>query len=329
LASRKMENHGSVAASNAQRVVAYGRERGIDMTEPAPSDSLHRIPAARMYDIWSELAAASGRPELAILLAEKSRLEDLQLLGFALVTAPTFGDSLRTFVRYSALLNDSGHYQLTTERQALRVQWNANETLELGVRLSRETAFAQLVAGMRQLCGDCDPLRVSFRHAAPQHVRTHRAFFGCDLDFDARFDAVLLPRAVADAQPPCANPQLWRYLCAQADALLRQLAPLSLETRVRERIAHALASQRPPSLPEIAASLATSERSLRRALATKQLNFRTLVDAARKDRASHYLQRADLSLSTIAHECGFADASAFTHACQRWFHRPPSTLRPS
>ncbi|HEX5656768.1 MAG TPA: AraC family transcriptional regulator ligand-binding domain-containing protein [Polyangiales bacterium] len=321
-------NGGSVAASNAQRVVAFARERGIDIAEPAPfaMASLSRVSSARMHGIWAELAASSGKPELAIALAEHSRLEDLQLLGFALVTAPTFADALRSFVRYSALLNDSGRYELTIERQTLRMRWHAAEAPELGVRLSRETAFAQLVGGVRQLCGDCDPLRVRFRHEAPAHTRAHRSFFGCEVEFAAPFDEVLLPRALADAQPSCANPQLWAYLCAEADQLLCELTPRSLEARVREQIAHALAAQRAPSLREVAASLGTSERTLRRALAN-QRSFRQLVDDARKQRAATYLERAELSLGAVAYECGFADASAFTHACVRWFGCSPSALR--
>jgi AraC-like DNA-binding protein len=313
---------GTVAASNAERVLAFGRQRGVELA-PLPA-STARIPAEHMYGIWSALARA-GRPELAIQIAEGTRLEDLQLLGFACMTAPTLTDALQTFVRYSALLNDSGRYELSIERQVIRVRWCSGDPLDVGTQLSRETAFAQLVASVRQLSAG-GPRRVSFRHAAPANARAHRAFFDCTLQFDASFDEVLLPRALAEAEPPGANTPLWRYLCTQADALLCELAPRPLEARVREHVAQALASRRAPSLPAIAASLALSERSLRRALAGHR-TFRALVDTVRKERALQHLRRHDLSLGAIAYECGFADASAFTHACVRWFGKPPSALR--
>lgn len=312
---------GTVAASNAERVLAFGRQRGVELSPLGTTSS--RIEASRMYGIWSQLARA-GRPELAIQIAEGSRLEDLHLLGFACVTAPTLVDALQTFVRYSALLNDSGRYELSTERQLLRMRWCSGEPLDVGAQLSRETAFAQLVGAVRQL-SQGEPQRVSFRHSAPAKLRAHRAFFDCPLQFDAAFDEVLLPRSLADARPPGANVALWRYLCTQAEQLLRELAPRSLEARVRERIV--LAGHRPPSLHEVAASLALGERSLRRALASEGLSFRALVDTVRKERALQQLQRLELSLGAVAYECGFADASAFTHACVRWFGKAPSALR--
>jgi AraC-like DNA-binding protein len=73
----------------------------------------------------------------------------------------------------------------------------------------------------------------------------------------------------------------------------------------------------------VAATLGTTERTLRRTLASTGASFRLLVDEARRDRALELLSATPGSVTRVAFDTGFSDTSAFTHACQRWFGRPP------
>jgi AraC-like DNA-binding protein len=79
--------------------------------------------------------------------------------------------------------------------------------------------------------------------------------------------------------------------------------------------------------------IGTTERTLRRNLAAASGagSFRDLVDDARRMRAERLLKSRDSgrpgmesSITEIAFELGFSDASSFTHACRRWFGVPPS-----
>jgi AraC-like DNA-binding protein len=76
----------------------------------------------------------------------------------------------------------------------------------------------------------------------------------------------------------------------------------------------------------VAKALRCSDRTLRRALAAEKTSFRELLDDQRRARAALLVQRGDLSVSEAAFEAGFSDASAFTHACQRWFGSAPRAL---
>jgi AraC-like DNA-binding protein len=326
--------YATVAASNAQRVLAYGQSRGIELARSAalpargaPPMSA-RIPAARMYELWSELARASGRPEFSLELAERSRVEDLQVLGYAVVTAPSVADALLTFTRYSGLLNDSGRYELVCEERTAQLRYFAPERPSLGVRLSRETAFAQILQGLNQLTGTrVDALAMSFRHEAPGRTRAHRAYFGCAVEFGASMDCLTFRRELLEAIPPSAHAQVWAYLCGQASTLLSELGPRPLLARVKDEVLRGLASGRLPEFGAVAASVGMSERSLRRALSAQGARYRDLIDALRRERAETLLAMTEPSITHVAFECGFADASAFTHACVRWFGRPPRAQR--
>jgi AraC-like DNA-binding protein len=242
-------------------------------------------------------------------------------------TAPSVRAGLETFVRYSALLSDAFTWQLDIGARSVQLHWHCRMPIDVGASIALETSLAQVVVGMRQLAGsEVDPLRVSFAHAAPAHIREHRALFRCRIDWNADVYRVVFARHVLDATPPQANAKLWQYLCGQAEQAAQQLAPQPLSVRVEAEITRELSEARAPQLEPVARRLGLSERSLRRQLAAESLNFRSLVDRARRDRVRVLLKQANLPIGRVAYEVGFADASALAHACQRWFARSPRDL---
>jgi AraC-like DNA-binding protein len=279
-----------------------------------------------MFELWSQLVAALD-PAVPIQVAQASSLEDLQLLGFTLITAPTLRDGLSAFIRYSPLLSEAFVWQLAGEGRVFEIRWQLRTAIDAGVCASLETSIAQVVKGIRQLAGDdVDPLRVSLGHA-PRRIDAHRAFFRCPIALDAGVYRVQYPRHVLDAVPRQANRPLWSYLCAQAERSVVALGPQPLAARVRAEIAGSLAAGCVPRLSELADRLGTSERSLRRQLAVDAISFRKLIDEQRRERARELLCVPDASVTRVALELGFADSSALTHACQRWFSCAPGELK--
>lgn len=95
---------------------------------------------------------------------------------------------------------------------------------------------------------------------------------------------------------------------------------------VINKLVHALDSTR-PSLDEVAASLFTSSRTLRRRLSSEGVRFSELLDDARFERALSLLVNTDNSLEDIAFSLQFSSASAFRRAFKRWTALPPSHYR--
>jgi AraC-like DNA-binding protein len=319
---------GTVAASNARRVLAYGASRGLGKTSLAePEAHASRISTAHMFDIWAHLARRLDAPDLPITMARDFQLEDLELFGFVMLTAPTLRESVESFVRYCALLNDGPKWEVIKEARRITVRLLDPCPRVLGARISHETAFAQMVRAVRQLSGgSIDPLSVSFAHAAPSELRAHRALFRCELSFGAASDEIVFARDAFEDAPAAGNPALWRYLRVQADAALGQLAPRPLADRVRDEVTRMVASGAAPEMGAIAETLGTTERTLRRALAKTGTSFRQLVDDTRRARVEELLATTPESLARVAFDAGFSDASSLTHACRRWFGRVPSDL---
>lgn len=280
-----------------------------------------------MFALWARVTRELDAPALPITFAADFRVEQLGLLGFVVMTAPTLRESLETFVRYDALLNNGRAWTLRSEGRELTLACFTAAPLTLGTRVSYESTLAQMVRGVRELGGAAgQPLRVSFRHRAPPELRAHRELFGCELVFDAAAYGVTWERAGGDAHPPLANRALWAHLSGQAELELARLAPRSLRERVEIEALRLLDAERTPTMPAIARTLGLSERSLRRALERDGVRFRELLDHARKQNAQRLIERGGRSLSAIALSCGYADLSAFSHACRRWFGASPRSL---
>lgn len=317
---------GTVARSNAERVLHVGGRRGARIDGPPRTSE--RIAAARMFEIWADLVHQLDAPELPLEAARHFRMEDLGLLGLVVMTAPTLLASLQSFVRFGALLNDGRTMALVLDDRTVTLELHDGAPLALGVRISHEATFAQVARGMNELAGASVRLqRVSFRHEPPRGARALRAHFACPVELGGNRDAIAFSRADLEAPRPAGNPAVFRYLSERAVEASAALAPLPIVVRVRDHVARSCRAGATPGLEAVASSLGVSGRTLRRALAAERTSFRSVVDDAKRERARELLRAPHPhSLTRVALELGFSDSSAFAHACQRWFGRTPTEV---
>lgn len=80
-------------------------------------------------------------------------------------------------------------------------------------------------------------------------------------------------------------------------------------------------------LAEVARRLATSPRSLQRALARESARFTEIVDAVRVREARRLLTTTRLSVTEIGYVCGFADTAHFSRRFKARIGLPPSSYR--
>jgi AraC-like DNA-binding protein len=108
----------------------------------------------------------------------------------------------------------------------------------------------------------------------------------------------------------------------------RDLEALGFDGQIGERVRRALPTGEGfRTLPEVAAALHVSPRTLTRRLLAKGLSFSDLVDHDRRDRAMAMLRMSDASIDEIAEKLGYSTASNFVRAFQRWTGETPAAHR--
>ncbi|NUP06769.1 MAG: AraC family transcriptional regulator [Polyangiaceae bacterium] len=320
---------GTVAPGIVSRTLSCAAELGVDPARLGRAPHTDRIAIARVYELWRALAKELGDPALPVRVAERAEIEDLDVLGLAMLTAPTARTAVRLFVQNSAMVTDSGAWEVheATAQYPMSIVWRRGGST-LGERVSNETAILQAVGCLRRLVGDgFAPALVSFRHAAPPSLFAHEAFFRCPIRFHAEQDAVFVDRDVLDAVPPRSHRQMYAHFVEHVEQRHRAFrcaeAADSLLSRVRAAVA---TDPSDASMRRVARSLGMSDRTLRRRLREEGVSFRRTVDAVRRDRAAELLTHGETTVTSAALDLGFSDTSAFSHACRRWFGRSPSDM---
>jgi AraC-like DNA-binding protein len=306
------------------------RGLGVAAGTPGTEPTEIRIPIERVYELWAEAVRELGDPLLPLRVGRAMRLEDLQLMGFAALTAPTGHAALAQALRYAPLITDSGRWSAEQDGDRITVRWAREGERRLGHRLANEAGLAQFVACIRQLCGDrFAPAGVRFRHAAPPATAVldaHRGFFRCPVAFGEAEDTFWFDRRALDVVPPAANPGLAAFVRDHAELRLGGLGG-SAVARTRDAIDRALRNGDRPSAEAAAMELGMSERTLRRRLADGGASFSALVDETLRERARTLVAATSRSITEIAIDLGFSDASAFSHAFKRWHGCAPRDLR--
>jgi AraC-like DNA-binding protein len=292
-----------------------------DLAERAPEA---RVPIARVWALWQAAADATGDRALAVRYGLAARLEDLGLLGFALVTAPTTREALARTTRFLHLVTDSARMDVIERGGTASVRWVRDGARGVGLALANETVLAQLVAMLHQGIGRRAVTELTFRHAAPAaaDAATIARLVGARVRWGAAHDQVGLPAAALDAVSPGANASMSAYFVDQIAAR----EPASVAAQVAAAVGELLGDGEPDARV-VAERLAMSDRTLRRALAREQTSFRAVVDDVRGRRAEALLADRRHSLTEIAFALGFAEHSAFTRAFKRWFGVAPARYR--
>jgi AraC-like DNA-binding protein len=285
----------------------------------------------RVYDVWEAAYARLQDPALAMDITRAGRRPPQDIISFAVMTSPTFGDALETAVRFLRVRATSFRWELVRDGAVLWVVQHREGEDRIGRRLAVEATQAELVMFSRSFSGvDFAPTEVHFEHPVLGVTRAHQELFRCPVTFGAARNAVGLDSRLLSRPMPKGDPALAAYFLEQARQALQrreQAEPEDVTDQVRRVVA-----QDPrdvPSLEAAARRLGMSGRTLRRRLDEAGSSYQALVDEVRAAIARRHLGMRTLALGEIAYLVGFSEPSAFHRAFKRWTGMTPQEFRAS
>ncbi len=263
--------------------------------------------------------------------AERSRLEDHQVLGYVCLTAADVGAALRLALRYRRIRFAADDFALVDDGDVVRLV-RQDARLPAGhadaSRAVVELGLGEHLAAMREVSGQhVRPVEVRLACAPPRDTSDHERFFDAPLVWRAARHELVLPASVLALACRHRHAGMQSFFEAEAQRLLAQAQdPAGVTRRVREVLAGS-AKGEAPSLAQAARRLAMSERSLARRLQEEGTTFRAVLDEVRRDLAVSYLRSQRLSVAEVAFLLGFSEPSAFIRAFKRWTGRSPAQVR--
>jgi len=248
------------------------------------------------------------------------------LLGYGLMSCANLREALELWTNFLDLRTTTftmhlserdGFAELRVHDLAPRAPMRicaVDRLLTMTTRLC-EQLTQRLLPGMEIWHKDSEPLH--FMRYRKRIVATR---------FDTGLCQIRIPSADLDIPLAHANASTYRHIKSQCE---RERARLRRSDDLVVRIMDLLQRHEGdyPGIEDAAAVLCMSSRTLKRKLQRLGLNYRSLVDDARKDAVLREVLNPTLRFDEIAVRMGYSDPANLTRAFRRWMGESPSKYR--
>ena len=285
------------------------------------------VPAGGVLRFLSQAAQACDCPTFGLRLASRQDLSVLGPLWFLMRSADTVAQLIADLARYYVIhTRGVGIGTIPADDGSLFVTYQLGRQLPSDDRQVVELGLALFCNEIRHHAEPgWEPASVQFCHRAPSDLRLHHRFFGPALSFDQDRNAVRIQAEVL-ARPLAARDERSRRMMNALFAGRQLRTPAAALSRIEGAI-RAMMPFSDCTLDEVAATIATSPRTLQRQLADNGTTFQKLRDQVRADLALKYLRQSTLRFAEISEILGFAEPSVFSRSFRRWHGSTPREAR--
>jgi len=272
---------------------------------------------------------SSHRTDLGFELGRRLDPTSHDVLGFALLTSPTFGHLLRLATTYQRLIQTA--FALSLHRHADRVELVYTPAVALAPLTMRALEEAIVVSNhvaYRLTLGDRLPAYdVWLSVERPPHARRYRELAPLHAHFGEALPGVriALPASLLEVPLAMANPRAMRAAEGRCKAMLRHVhARRRWAGWCRMMLRESEDSR--PTLQQLARIVNLSPRTLARYLEAEGTSFRNLSLEVRTVRATQMLEEGHLSVTQIAYCLGYGDVASFVRCYRRQTGRTPGLI---
>ncbi len=301
---------------------------GLDLDAVDPTA---RIARATELKIYVELAQSLKDPLAGLKAGSYIGFTGYGPLTMLLLTSAHAMEAIRTGIHFQELTYLFGHLRFMpgAELSALVLKPIALPGAAYRFRVDGEVVGTyKLIRDMQASLGlaGLRPDRIDMPYPAPPEAAAYAKHFDCPVHFGEDEARLWIRNDYLRLRFPTADATARQFYWTQCEQLLQnqQAAGQDLAARVSDHLQ--LFAEDFPNAAAVAAALGLSERSLRRQLSAEGQSFRALLDEVRFQRAKQLLGGA-APVEAIALQLGYAEASSFIHAFQRWTGQSPAAFR--
>jgi AraC-type DNA-binding domain-containing proteins len=269
-------------------------------------------------------------PNIALRVASRTRLDDLGIMGYAMLVSPTLEQGLKLL---TYLVEQSNPY--------LRISFDCRgehallscKVLAAGSPYLQLLLESWLISAWRYIqvllpagVAACASF-ASLSYSAPTYHWQYQQLLGCRVTFDQETSVLAIPKQWLSIAIQGSSGQAQSLFETQIRRVLKDRQHSGdLISRVKR-----LLLERPSecrySLEKTAPLMSLSPRTLRRYLAAADTSFRQVCLDTRMELARDYLLNTRLSAQEIAYQLGYSQPNNFYRAFKGVYGVPPERFR--
>lgn len=289
-----------------------------------------RYPVPQTTRLWQLAMQATGDETLGLKAIRHITPATFHAVGLGVMASETLEQAFERMRRFVDLVTDASEIELLTTETEFQVQLK----LKPGAHPADQSldGFVCLLANAGKGLGDANllPLRIELMRPPPkaENLRYFERSFAAPLVFSCSQVRIVYHLATVRTRLKGANPLIAEHLDQASLAAIERLKPRSSVAKKVKAWVEKQIGQNALGIDQAASHLNMSARNLQRKLAEEGTSLASIVDETRQAECLRRLTNTNDSITSIALDLGFSDASAFSRACKRWFGKPPSEIRP-
>ena len=277
--------------------------------------------------IWQQAEKLSRHEHFGLMMGQAFRPSYFHVVAYLAMTSRNLKQAYEHFIKFLPLISEAAALSLYYESDQVCITFTPQADQTPFSRHQYESALTLLLTFTRSLIGDAKlaPKRVLFQHSAGPDLALYKQIFSITPEFKQSktciyFPAQYLEKALADS-----DVSLNRLHLSHANQLLTNHLKRSWRDHTYLGI-HQLGVIN-ISKNQLAQHLNVSPRTLQRRLSEEDTNFQQVLDEYKAEQAHNMIAYSEIAFKKIALELGFAEASTFYRAVNRWFKCTPKALR--
>lgn len=287
------------------------------------------IPQATMATFAESIARQAGDEDLGLLLAPYLEVEDYGLWGRYLLEAATLGQALERTISTLEYHSRSDHMSLSVGKSIARLTYVSAARSMVGYRHVALATIGTLLGLCQSYLGpDWRPIQIEIDLPKPRRTSNFEDVYGCPMIFNAPTMVISLSAADLGGRRLPRKP----VPLITIEDLARMRREPSGSDRMLTLIVEHVWSQvlsGEVSIDSTAQAFDTGVRALQRELSREGVDFRTLVNAGRSQRAMELMRGSDASVTDIAMQLGYSTPANFARAFRTATGRSPLQYRRS
>lgn len=274
------------------------------------------VSAQAVIRLLERSAVVAGCGTLGLRMAEGRLLANLGSASLLIVHQPTLRHALAALGEFRGRINSTLVLNLIEQQGEAILREDLVLSRPESAGQAHQLGLGVLVRLCRTLLGEHWAPRLVCLSAPPPpqaDLAVFRRLFRCDLQFDAEFNALVIPAADLDRPGALADAGMARH----ARALLGEVGQ-GAEGGTAEAVEGLILLLLPSGRATIhgcAAALGLTVRTLQRRLSDEGEQFSAMLGRARKQLATQYLANPRLRITDIAEMLGYSSIAAFS----RWY----------